>query len=96
MSHTMKFPMGNGFNMEFYASLSGEPKPPFIYPHHIEREIELFILVEGDISFVVESRVYRLKRGDIIIECEAAESEDASLLTEPCENEQSTDEMLKK
>lgn len=63
----MTFPLGDGFNMHFYASLSGEPKPPFIYPHHIEREIELFILVEGDISFVVESRVYRMKRGDIII-----------------------------
>ena len=67
MSHTLHFPMGKDFNMQFYASLSGEPMPPFIYPHHIEKEIELFILVDGDVSFAVESRVYKMKRGDIII-----------------------------
>ena len=59
--------MGKDFNVRFYASLHGEPMPPYIYPHHIEREIELFILVEGDVSFAVESRVYRMQRGDIII-----------------------------
>ena len=67
MTHNFHFPLGSDFNVQFYASLSGEPMPPFVYPHHIEREVELFILVEGDVSFAVESRVYRMRRGDIII-----------------------------
>ena len=53
--------------MHFYASLTGGASPPYEYPHHIENEIELFVLVEGDVSFAVESRVYRLSPGDIIL-----------------------------
>ena len=67
MDHVLRFPIGSDFNMHFYASLTGEASPPYEYPHHIENEIELFILVEGDVSFAVESRVYRLSPGDIIL-----------------------------
>ncbi len=67
MDHRLEFSLGDALRMHFYASLKGEPMPPYAYPHHIENEIELFLLVEGDISFNVESRVYKLKRGDIIL-----------------------------
>lgn len=53
--------------MRFYASLGGRVMPPFVYPHHVESEIEIFILVDGDVSFAVESKVYKMKRGDIIV-----------------------------
>ena len=67
MDHKLEFLLEDALRMHFYASLDGAPMPPFVYPHHIENEIELFILVEGDISFSVESRVYKLSSGDIIL-----------------------------
>lgn len=67
MDRRLHFPMECSIDMHFYSSLAGKAGPPYNYPHHIESEVELFILVEGDVSFAVESRVYRMSPGDIIL-----------------------------
>jgi len=67
MDRELHFPLEGGIDMHFYSSLAGTAGPPCSYPHHIESEVELFILVEGDVSFAVESRVYRMSPGDIIL-----------------------------
>lgn len=67
MDRRICIPLDGDLDMHYYSSLSGEAGPPYVYPHHIESEIELFILVEGDVSFAVESRVYRMSPGDIIL-----------------------------
>ena len=38
-----------------------------VCPFHIHDAIELYILLEGDVSFVVESSLYKLSPGDAII-----------------------------
>ena len=67
MDRELHFSIEGDLDMRFYSALSGGVNPPRAYPHHIENTIELFILVEGDVSFAVESRVYRMSPGDIIL-----------------------------
>lgn len=67
MEHKLNLSFNGGFNMRFYAALDGKAQPPYVYPHHIENEVEIFLLVDGDVSFAVESRVYKMSRGDVIV-----------------------------
>ena len=36
-------------------------------PHHIHNECEIYINIDGDVSFMVENRIYPIKKGSIII-----------------------------
>ena len=49
-----------------YLELDSESKQN-AYDSHIHSECEIYINVSGDVSFVVENRIYPIKKGDIII-----------------------------
>ena len=37
------------------------------YPHHMHDECEIYINLDGDVSFMVENHIYPIKKGSIII-----------------------------
>ena len=55
------------FEMEYYGALTEVAQSPRIYPPHVHDTLELYILVEGDVSFMVEDRLYRMESGDILV-----------------------------
>ena len=43
---------------------------PLLYeatPHHVHEECELYLCLEGDVSFMVEDQVYPMTRGSVIL-----------------------------
>ena len=55
------------FEMRYYFSNSADEEQAKIYPHHVHDRLEFYVLLEGDVSFAVESTVYKLKAGDVVI-----------------------------
>lgn len=65
--HRFSVPDPGGFDMEYYCDKTPRIRDPKIFPPHIHDTVELYLLVEGDVSFMVENHLYRLKRGDIVL-----------------------------
>ena len=57
----------NNFEMEYYLQNAEEIVDPKILPPHIHDRLEVYVLLEGNASFMVEHNVYKLKPLDIII-----------------------------
>lgn len=55
------------FDVKYYISESPVTQKKRVFPMHIDDQLEIYVLLEGDVSFVVESSVYRLSPGDAII-----------------------------
>lgn len=53
--------------MEYYGALKEETQNSCVYPPHVHDTLELYILIEGDVSFMVEDRLYRMESGDILL-----------------------------
>lgn len=60
-------PAIDGYEVEYYFSDSSKVQPPRVFPYHLHDQLELYVLLEGDVSFVVESSLYKLSPGDAII-----------------------------
>lgn len=62
------FPKGEDFSIDFSYNLSfdkvGDPSHD---DDHIHSTCEVYVNLQGDVSFSVEDKVYPIKRGDIII-----------------------------
>ena len=57
----------NNYDIKYYFADSDDTLPPRIWPLHIHDRMEIYVLVEGDVSFAVESTLYKLTPGDAII-----------------------------
>ena len=55
------------FDVKYYINDIPDPCPKREYPMHIDDRLEIYILLEGDVSFVVESSLYSLSAGDAIV-----------------------------
>ena len=55
-----------GENITYYHSFSENTISGNFLPHYHER-CELILFLQGDVSYVVEGRTYKLKKGDIVI-----------------------------
>lgn len=64
---SFSFPELSNYEVEYYFHQSANMIPERIFPHHAHDTLELYILLEGDVSFAVESSVYKLCPGDAII-----------------------------
>ena len=53
--------------MEFYYDSTDEQRPARVYPPHVHDCLEIYVLEEGDVSFIVESSSYKLTAGDAIV-----------------------------
>ena len=60
-------PITADFRMEYYMNRSEKIVAAQVFPPHVHDVLELYILLEGDASFVVEHSLYRLSPGDIVI-----------------------------
>jgi AraC-like DNA-binding protein len=55
------------YDIKYYFQDSNATLPPKIWPLHVHDRMEIYILLEGDVSFAVESTLYKLNPGDAII-----------------------------
>ena len=60
-------PITADFNMEYYMNNEERIAAAQVFTPHVHDVLELYILLEGDTSFVVEHSLYRLSPGDIVI-----------------------------
>ncbi len=51
----------------FFAKVIDEDDPEEKYVSHAHKHYELFQLLEGDISWIIDSKIYRLIPGDVIL-----------------------------
>lgn len=65
--YDISIPSMDGFRLTFYHSNSQTISEPKEYIAHIDDCVELFILEEGDVSFLVGGSLYPMEIGDIVI-----------------------------
>jgi len=63
----LKAPIIQTFDMEYYITRDEELHVPKPYPPHMHDNLEFYIHIEGDASFIVEKSLYKLSPGDVII-----------------------------
>lgn len=67
MNYKLKIPSIDDFQAEYYFSDHTDAYNARIFPPHLHDRIELYILLDGDVSFMVESKLYKLMPGDAIL-----------------------------
>ena len=53
--------------IEYYFSRQNDEVAAKVFPFHVHSKLEMYILLEGDVSFAVESSLYKMSGGDAII-----------------------------
>ena len=66
MYYTINTPTIHDFSVQYYASVSDIKRTPTLFPPHVHDELELYVLVEGDVSFMVENEIYPMQAGDML------------------------------
>ncbi len=56
-----------GFNSEYYYNGKKDKLTPRTWTAHVHDRLEVYVLEEGDVSFMVENTVYKLEQGDAVI-----------------------------
>lgn len=64
---TVELAQISNLDVTFYVSTNDNMELPHKYKSHVHDTIELFILFEGDVSYVVENNIYKLTKGDVLI-----------------------------
>ena len=69
MSESYKFsiPAIANYEAEYYFSYSPQKFEAKIFPPHVHDMLEFYVLIEGNVSFMVENEVYKLSSGDVIM-----------------------------
>lgn len=65
--YSLTVPKSNDFELQYYYSKDNREYDARIFPPHLHDTLEFYVLVEGDVSFVVENNVYRLLPGDVLV-----------------------------
>lgn len=55
------------YNVKYYFQYSNNLLCPHVWAPHLHDELEIYILLEGDVSFAVESSLYKLSPGSAVI-----------------------------
>lgn len=64
---TLHVPGTDELNVQYYFDRSVEQNAAHVWPFHVHDRLEMYVLLEGDVSFAVESSLYKLTAGDAII-----------------------------
>ncbi len=56
-----------GFEASYYFRMEGHQLVAHNFPPHMHDALEIYVLLEGDVSFMVEHNLYHLQAGDAII-----------------------------
>lgn len=67
MKKIINFDKLSGFNFKIAHSISKKETHFYQIDSHVHDECELYVNVSGDISFMVENKLYDVERGNIII-----------------------------
>ena len=67
MRYKFQIPAMDRFQVEYYFSNKLDTQSARVFPPHLHDKIELYILLDGDVSFMVESALYKLSSGDAIV-----------------------------
>lgn len=67
LHYSLQVPDLKKFDAEYYFCDGAEATEKRVWPYHIHDKLELYILLEGDVSFVAESTLYKLSSGDALI-----------------------------
>ena len=65
--HQINIPLTCDFNMKYYFQNSKESCAAGKFPPHIHDSLEIYILLEGEASFMVERSLYKLRPMNIVI-----------------------------
>ena len=65
--HKFQLPTIENFGAEYYFNNSAEKYAPKVFPPHIHDTIEFYVLIDGDVSFMVENVIYKMSCGDIVM-----------------------------
>ena len=65
--YNLNAPITSDFSMRYYLHESDRIENARSYPPHVHDILEFYILLDGDVSFMVEHRLYKLSPGDIVI-----------------------------
>ena len=57
----------SGFEVSYYFRIEAREHVAYNYPPHMHDSLEIYVLLEGDVSFMVEHNLYQLQPGDAII-----------------------------
>lgn len=57
----------SNYDVKYYFNEENNKYSERSWPFHLHDQLELYILLEGDVSFVVESSLYKLSPGDAIV-----------------------------
>ena len=63
----LKIPDIGAYNVTYYYSNKITEENPRNWTPHLHDTLEIYILIEGDVSFAVEGSHYKLQSGDAII-----------------------------
>lgn len=65
--YKMHVPNIEDFNMEYYFHFEKNQVAAKVFPPHVHNTLEFYVLLDGDASFMVEHKLYKLEHGDIIM-----------------------------
>ena len=64
--HKIQLPIIENFSAEYYFHNSAEKYSPKVFPPHVHDTIEFYVLIDGNVSFLVENVIYKMQKGVII------------------------------
>ena len=67
MIHELNVPLDFDMGVQYYLMNSEAQHAERKFPTHIHDKLEIYILFEGDVSFMVENSLYKLKPMDVVI-----------------------------
>ncbi len=65
--YRLQYPAIPGLRMRYYCAKDPQPVEARIFPPHVHDDLEIYVLLEGKASFMVENRLYDLQAGDVIV-----------------------------
>ncbi|MBQ8432175.1 MAG: AraC family transcriptional regulator [Clostridia bacterium] len=65
--YRLQYPTIPGVRMHYYYQKDARQVEARVFPPHVHDELEIYVLIEGNASFMVEDRLYALEEGDVIV-----------------------------
>ena len=71
--HSVSIPNIANYEIKYYILSTPNKYDSRVFPHHVHDRLEFYILLDGDASFSVESKIYKLNVGDIVYQIPLSE-----------------------
>ncbi|MBR3805195.1 MAG: AraC family transcriptional regulator [Clostridia bacterium] len=64
---SLQIPSISDFSVSYYTNSQSDVYNARVFPPHVDDALEIYVLLEGDASFMVDDNLYKLKSGDAVI-----------------------------